>query len=98
MLFLSESVRDVIDIKLSKKYNAPTNVLGDNVKVSQICSILYSNSDTPCTAAAHLATRDKELWKVWFGDRHGCAEPPRRGQIPNVLSVPKLKVSFTCTG
>ena len=28
MLFLSESVRDAIDIKLSKKYNAPVNILG----------------------------------------------------------------------
>ena len=28
MLFLSESVRDVIDIKLSKAFNSPTNILG----------------------------------------------------------------------
>ena len=29
MLFLSESVRDVIDIKLSKKFNPPVNILGN---------------------------------------------------------------------
>ena len=28
MLFLSESVRDVIDIKLSKKFNTPVNIVG----------------------------------------------------------------------
>ena len=28
MLFLSESVRDLVDIKLSKEYNSPVNVLG----------------------------------------------------------------------
>ena len=31
MLFLSESVRDVVDIKLSKKYNPPVNILGKEV-------------------------------------------------------------------
>jgi hypothetical protein len=30
MLFLAESVKDCVDIKLSKAYNAPTNILGLN--------------------------------------------------------------------
>ena len=31
MLFLSESVRDVVDIKLSKQYNSPVNILGKQI-------------------------------------------------------------------
>ena len=40
----------------------------------------------------HLATRNRELWKLWFGDRHGCAEKPAVDRIHQVVSIPKLKV------
>ena len=29
-LFLGESVRDVVDLKLSSRFMAPTNILGNN--------------------------------------------------------------------
>ena len=72
-LYCSESVRDVIDIKLSTNFVSPVNVL-----------------DTPCTAASHLLTRDKETAKVWFGDKRGTFKKPVRNKLPSELSIPEL--------
>ena len=48
--------------------------------------------DTPCTAASHLRLRNSEISKLWFADRHGCAEKPMLGKTSDVVSIPKLKV------
>ena len=91
-MFLAESTRDPIDIKKSKEYNSPSNVLGLHLlscKIDMHCLYIL---DTPCTAASNLATRDPDLHKLWFGDRKGCAEPPTLKKSPSIISIPKLKV------
>ena len=63
-LFLSETVRDVVDLKLSMKYMAPTNILG-SINISPITILSFVFSDTPCTAALHLGTTSTKLsWNL----------------------------------
>ena len=90
MLFLSESVRDVVDIKLSKKYNPPVNILGNDLIVigKYLSDIIL---DTPCTAASHLLTRDPDTAKIWFQERRGCFERPSLARPRKQVSIPKLQ-------
>ena len=42
-----------------------------------------------------MALREPIISEVWFKDRHGCAEKPSLDKIPDVVSIPKLKVMST---
>ena len=93
MLFLSESVRDVIDIKLSKRFNPPVNILGI-LSVTEIrISANLLIADTPCTASSHMRTRVPEIAKIWMKERRGCFERPTLDRPPHKVSLPKLKAS-----
>ena len=92
MLFLSESVRDVIDIKLSKKYNSPINILGI-IGRHLIIEIYIQFADTPCTASSHILTRDPATAKICFSKRRGCFQTPTLTAPPQKVSLPKLEAS-----
>ena len=91
ILFLSETVRDVVDIKLSKRFNSPTNILGNLIRTFFYYNLILA-IDTPCTAAIHLVAREPEIADAWFAGRNGCFEPPVLGVLPSRVSIPKLEV------
>ena len=79
----------MVDIKLSKKYNPPTNILGIN---SVVIVVALSCLDTPCTAALHMVARVPDIADAWFAGHNGCFETPQLGVPPKKISIPKLEV------
>ena len=47
--------------------------------------------DTPCTMSTHLAFREPEKCDIWFQDRQGCFQKPKKDVLPDKVSVPFLK-------
>ena len=87
-LFLSESVRDVIDIHKSKRFNAPVSIL-DTPCTAAAHLILCDKKDVE---RGILKTEADGQAHKWFAGTRGGFEEPQRNVTPSVISVPELQL------
>ena len=87
-LFLSESVRDVIDIHKSKHFNAPVSIL-DTPCTAAAHLILRDKEDVE---RGVLKTEADGQAHKWFAGTRGGFEEPQRNISPSVISIPHLQL------
>ena len=87
-MYLSESVRDVIYIHISKKFNAPMNVCDTPCTAAAHLAL----RDAEDLKNGVLQKKEDGQAYKWLGKTRGCPEKPELGKTPSEVSLPRLEL------